>query len=118
MEMELMYSRGMDSINGEGYEGMDEGEHSSIFKQKYERAAKELEYTKQRLQQQHEDDLEQLVALKKQLEKHCMLSIFTSDISCYTADVTFIGIQPYWHCLLPLAYHGYTKNTEVYEYLT
>ena len=54
---------------GEGYEGMDEGEHSSIFKQKYERAAKELEYTKQRLQQQHEDDLEQLVALKKQLEK-------------------------------------------------
>merc|ERR1719412_3191348 len=70
MEMELMYSRGMDSMNGgEGYEGMDEGEHSSIFKQKYERAAKELEYTKQRLQQQHEDDLEQLVALKKQLEK-------------------------------------------------
>ena len=65
-----MYSRGMDSMNGgEGYEGMDEGEHSSIFKQKYERAAKELEYTKQRLQQQHEDDLEQLVALKKQLEK-------------------------------------------------
>ena len=70
MEMELMYSRGMDSINGgEGYEGLDEGEHATIFKQKYERAAKELEYTKQRLQQQHEDDLEQLVALKKQLEK-------------------------------------------------
>merc|ERR1712223_2136479 len=38
-------------------------------KQKYERAAKELDYTKKRLQQQHEDDLEQLVALKKQLEK-------------------------------------------------
>merc|ERR1719412_2440495 len=70
MEMELMYSRGMDSMNGgEGYDGLDEGEHSSIFKQKYERAAKELEYTKKRLQQQHEDDLEQLVALKKQLEK-------------------------------------------------
>merc|ERR1719436_270081 len=65
-----MYSRGMDSMNGgEGYEGLDEGEHASIFKQKYERAAKELEYTKKRLQQQHEDDLEQLVALKKQLEK-------------------------------------------------
>ena len=70
MEMELMYSRGMDTMNGgEGYEGLDEGEHASIFKQKYERAAKELEYTKKRLQQQHEDDLEQLVALKKQLEK-------------------------------------------------
>merc|ERR1711981_1031841 len=50
MEMELMYSRGMDTINGgEGYEGLDEGEHASIFKQKYERAAKELEYTKKRL---------------------------------------------------------------------
>jgi myosin-18 len=70
IEMELMYSRGMESMNGgEGYEGLDEGEHASIFKQKYERAAKELEYTKKRLQQQHEDDLEQLVALKKQLEK-------------------------------------------------
>ena len=55
---------------------------------------------------------------KKQLEKHCMLSIFTSDISCYTADVTFIGIQPYWHCLLPLASHGYTKNIEGYAYFT
>ena len=30
---------------------------------------KELEYTKKRLQQQHEDDMEQLMALKKQLEK-------------------------------------------------
>ena len=70
MEMELMYSRGLDSLNGgEGYDGLDEGEHSSIYKQKYERAAKELDYTKKRLQQQHEDDLEQLVAMKKQLEK-------------------------------------------------
>jgi hypothetical protein len=30
---------------------------------------KELEYSKKRLAQQHEDDLEQLLALKKQLEK-------------------------------------------------
>jgi hypothetical protein len=36
---------------------------------KYERAMKELEYSKKRLAQQHEDDLEQLLALKKQLEK-------------------------------------------------
>lgn len=36
---------------------------------KYERAAKELEFTKRRLQTQHEHDLEQLIGLKKQLEK-------------------------------------------------
>lgn len=36
---------------------------------KYERVAKELEFTKRRLQTQHEHDLDQLVGLKKQLEK-------------------------------------------------
>lgn len=36
---------------------------------KYERAAEELEFTKRRLQTQHEHDLDQLVGLKKQLEK-------------------------------------------------
>lgn len=41
----------------------------SAYKQRYERASRELEYTKRRLQQQHHDDLEQLVALRKQLEK-------------------------------------------------
>ena len=40
-----------------------------VFQSKYERAMKELDYTKKRLQQQHEDDLEQLMGLKKQLEK-------------------------------------------------
>lgn len=40
-----------------------------VFKQRYERAMRELEYTKRRLQQQHHDDLEQLIALRKQLEK-------------------------------------------------
>jgi myosin-18 len=33
---------------------------------------KELEFTKRRLQQQHEDDMDQLVGLKKQLEKKVM----------------------------------------------
>lgn len=45
------------------------GEGDGVYKQRYERALKELEFTKRRLQQQHEDDLEQLVGLKKQLEK-------------------------------------------------
>ena len=84
MEMELMYSRGMDSVNGgEGYEGMEEGENGNIFKQKYERAAKELDYTKKRLQQQHEDDLEQLMALKKQLEKKVFISIKCRTLIIY-----------------------------------
>ena len=61
-----MYSRGMDM---NGVDGGDEDVEPSIYRQKYERAMKELEYTKKLLQTQHEDDLEQLVALKKQLEK-------------------------------------------------
>ena len=55
-------------MNGSNIED-DDGMEPTIYKQKYERAMKELEYLKQRLQQQHEDDLEQLMALKKQLEK-------------------------------------------------
>ncbi len=66
MEMELLYSRAID-MNGAA--DSDEDAEPSIYKQKYERAMKELEYTKKRLQQQHEDDMEQLLALKKQLEK-------------------------------------------------
>lgn len=46
----------------------DEGS-SSAYRLKYERVARELEFTKKRLQTQHEHDLEQLVGLKKQLEK-------------------------------------------------
>ncbi len=67
MEMELLYSRALD-MNGTDMDEAD-GMEPAIYKQKYDRAMKELEYTKKRLQQQHEDDLEQLMALKKQLEK-------------------------------------------------
>ena len=66
-----MYSRSMD-MNGAGANESDDdndGATPSVFKKKYERAQKDLEYTKKRLQQQHEDDMEQLLALKKQLEK-------------------------------------------------
>ena len=54
MEMELLYSRALE-MNG-SMEYSDEDGEPSIWKQKYERAMKELEYTKKRLQQQHEDD--------------------------------------------------------------
>ena len=63
-----MYSRAMD-MNGASMAEDADGLDPTIYKQKYERVLKELEYTKKRLQQQHEDDLEQLMALKKQLEK-------------------------------------------------
>ena len=71
MEMELLYSRAIDMNGGLGDsdDGVGTEKGSSILRQKYERAAKDLEYAKKRLAQQHEDDMEQLMALKKQLEK-------------------------------------------------
>lgn len=65
LEMELLYARS--DLNGINEE--DEDGDNDVYKQRYERALRELEFTKRRLQQQHEDDLEQLVGLKKQLEK-------------------------------------------------
>merc|ERR1719259_1282038 len=49
-----------------GFQDEDEG---NLYRARDERAMKELEHTKKLFNQQHEDDLEQLVALKKQLEK-------------------------------------------------
>lgn len=64
--------------NGYGWTGIDcsisedeDGDNAngesgnSVYRIKYERAARELEFTKRRLQTQHEHDLEQLVGLKK-----------------------------------------------------
>lgn len=50
-------------------EDLGKEENLSVFKMKYDRAVKELEFTKRRMQTQHEYDLDQLVGLKKQLEK-------------------------------------------------
>lgn len=62
-------------LNGLHSEEDEDGEtDGGVYKQRYERVARELEFTRRRLQQQHEDDLEQLVGLKKQLEKKvCIL---------------------------------------------
>lgn len=67
LEMELIYAKS--DLNGMSEDEDDGDIDGGIYKQRYERALKELEFTKRRLQQQHEDDLEQLVGLKKQLEK-------------------------------------------------
>jgi len=70
MEMEVLIARST-GLNGDQSAASDEDDDGqpNIYKQKYERTLRELDFTKQRLQQQHEDDLEQMVTLKKQLEK-------------------------------------------------
>ncbi|XP_046414951.1 unconventional myosin-XVIIIa isoform X3 [Neodiprion fabricii] len=67
LEMELLYARAAD-LNGVASDGED-GDEGGVYKQRYEHAVRELEFTKRKMAQQHEDDLEQLVGLKKQLEK-------------------------------------------------
>ncbi|CAG9818729.1 unnamed protein product, partial [Phaedon cochleariae] len=74
LEMELLYARSdLDGISEEdddgGVGGGGDSGGGGAYRRRYERAVKELEFTRRRLQQQHEDDLEQLVGLKKQLEK-------------------------------------------------
>lgn len=68
LEMELICAKS--DLNGisEDEDGEND-DNGGIYKMKYERVARELEFTKRRLQTQHEHDLEQLVGLKKQLEK-------------------------------------------------
>lgn len=84
MEMEVLLNRSA-GLNGSGggggseYNMMmsgaedddedDDDGQPNVFRQKCERLSRELELAKQRLAQQHEDDLEQTVTLKKQLEK-------------------------------------------------
>ncbi|XP_043283473.1 unconventional myosin-XVIIIa isoform X3 [Venturia canescens] len=67
LEMELLYARAAD-LNGLTSD-LEDGEDGGVYKQRYEHAVRELEFTKRKMAQQHEDDLEQLVGLKKQLEK-------------------------------------------------
>lgn len=79
LEMELLYARAAD-LNGIVSDGED-GEDGGVYKQRYEHAMRELEFTKRKMAQQHEDDLEQLVGLKKQLEKKVSQLEFQSSNS-------------------------------------
>ncbi|XP_052835153.1 unconventional myosin-XVIIIa-like isoform X11 [Drosophila gunungcola] len=72
LEMELICAKS--DLNGISEDEDAENEEGGggaggVYKLKYERVARELEFTKRRLHTQHEHDLEQLVGLKKQLEK-------------------------------------------------
>ncbi|XP_012156499.1 unconventional myosin-XVIIIa isoform X7 [Ceratitis capitata] len=70
LEMELICAKSdLNGVSEDEDPENDEGGGSGVYKLKYERVARELEFTKRRLQTQHEHDLEQLVGLKKQLEK-------------------------------------------------
>lgn len=73
MEMEVLLTRSA-GLNGggdylTGTEDDDDDGQPNVYRQKCERLSRELELAKQRLIQQHEDDLEQMVTIKKQLEK-------------------------------------------------
>ena len=104
MEMELLYSRAIDMNGGLGDsdDGVGTEKGSSILRQKYERAAKDLEYAKKRLAQQHEDDMEQLMALKKQLEKK-VIQIWFLDYT--TADRQFSEFLGQTHANKTYAIH-------------
>ncbi|XP_069357168.1 unconventional myosin-XVIIIa isoform X3 [Maniola hyperantus] len=73
LELELLHWRsaengGAEPSDSEGSEadGVSSGEK---YKRRFERAHRELQLLRAQLRRQHEDDLEQLVSVKKQLEK-------------------------------------------------
>ncbi|GBM10387.1 Unconventional myosin-XVIIIa [Araneus ventricosus] len=70
MEMEIMESRVYRSeLNGDLSEDEDAEASASIYKQKYERAVKDMEILKRRIQQQQEEEMEQKALMKKASDK-------------------------------------------------
>ncbi|XP_050552815.1 unconventional myosin-XVIIIa isoform X2 [Spodoptera frugiperda] len=73
LELELLHWRSADSggaepSDSEGSEA-DAAASGDKYKRRFERAHRELQLLRAQLRRQHEDDLEQLVTVKKQLEK-------------------------------------------------
>ncbi|KAL4703513.1 hypothetical protein ACJJTC_018097 [Scirpophaga incertulas] len=73
LELELLHWRsaesgGAEPSDSEGSEA-DATAGSEKYKRRYESAHRELQLLRAQLRRQHEDDLEQLVSVKKQLEK-------------------------------------------------
>ncbi|XP_050353140.1 unconventional myosin-XVIIIa isoform X2 [Nymphalis io] len=73
LELELLHWRsaengGAEHSDSEGSEA-EVGGNSDKYKRRFERAHRELQLLRAQLRRQHEDDLEQLVTVKKQLEK-------------------------------------------------
>ncbi|XP_063628704.1 unconventional myosin-XVIIIa isoform X3 [Cydia splendana] len=73
LELELLHWRSADNggaepSDSEGSEA-DATANGDKYKRRYEQAHRELQLLRAQLRRQHEDDLEQLVTVKKQLEK-------------------------------------------------
>ncbi|XP_035221427.1 uncharacterized protein LOC118194387 isoform X2 [Stegodyphus dumicola] len=70
MEMEMIEARvyRTPELNGDLSDDDLEG-NSSLYKQKYERAVRDMEIMKRRIQQQHEEEMEQKTMLKKASDK-------------------------------------------------
>ncbi|VVC95310.1 unnamed protein product [Leptidea sinapis] len=73
LELELLHWRsaengGLEPSDSEGSES-EIGVNGEKYKRRFERAHRELQLVRTQLRRQHEDDLEQLVTVKKQLEK-------------------------------------------------
>jgi len=56
-------------VNGINHTLNSDDDDGGLLRGKYERAMADLDFTKRRLVEQHEEDMEQLMMLKKQLEK-------------------------------------------------
>lgn len=71
MEMEMMEARvyRATEVNGDLSEDEENDATASMYKQKYERAVRDMEIMKRRLQQQHEEEMEQSLMLKKAADK-------------------------------------------------
>lgn len=65
LELDLAYS--ISEVNGDSTP--DEFNEDSVYKQRWERCKRELEMFKQRLKQREQDHLDQIMILKKSLEK-------------------------------------------------
>ncbi|GFT10911.1 unconventional myosin-XVIIIa [Nephila pilipes] len=71
MEMEIMESRvyRTPELNGDLSEDEDAEGSGAIYKQKYERAVRDMELMKRRIQQQQEEEMEQKALMKKASDK-------------------------------------------------
>ena len=103
----LFFSSGGD-LNGSslGVEADEDDGSGSIWRGKYERTAKELEYTKKLLQSQHEEDLEQMMAIKKQLEKKVrqIPNIFPITYVSFHLLKIVHNFRVFWACQITLVF--------------
>ncbi|XP_071790068.1 unconventional myosin-XVIIIa-like isoform X4 [Asterias amurensis] len=75
LEMEVMESRMMRSSYMDGDMGSSDEEEDSIYRTKYEQARREIELTKKRLNQEHEEELESMKAAKKAIDRRMAESL-------------------------------------------